>query len=760
MKQSLIKRIKNNQNRAVSEVVGTILLLGISVTLFSVIYAMVLGIPYSPPTPTVNIVYSLNDNNLTLTNLGGKTLGLDTKIKILINDTLYKTYNLTTSWGIGQELIFDLSEYINDIDYSVEVLVIDSSSNSIVMMGKTSIKNRPPIISLQEPYNKESNVTITLTKLNISISDADNDAFRWTIETIPNIGSNSGLMQVYIQNIFNCAVSGLAEDTDYIWYVNTTDINGKSTNKTYTFTTGIIEPSEEEEHKDAIDNNSTDVDSSTDKGTETNFTKCKTNATDTEIMTIKEYKPPIYTTKDNVDDNTCNKGSPSDIGTESDFDNSKDINPDSDVMILTEANQGGSATKTIMFKSAGAGTAGTGTSFNVPYPSSISAGNLLLLQAWVGDLSGGAVNTPVNWQILSGPNPTASNDGGRQWVYYKFATGSESGNLAVTTQSSSQAKAFRMYQFTNVSTSSFYGGIGFDTTTSSTISDRTVTTPENNYMALNFIAIGEDGGTCSNFAGESGGDWTQVISSYDSSSGTDMELQVQVDVLETAGTINGGSYNYGQSDPYGIIGFYLKPEVLVDYELDFEYQFNNTNFNSDNKQLCFYLTIPPTETLIISYWNGGWINLGNITHSGWTNLTANGLTNSTYNIRIIDQNQTSDSTQNTWNIDCMFLHTWNNTDYQMDFEYQFTQVYFRHPYETLCIYVTSHSGSETLNINYWDGNSWESLGIITGTGWINITATGLTSPTYTIQLKGATEISDTEQDEWNIDCIYLYTRND
>ena len=58
-------------------------------------------------------------------------------------------------------------------------------------------------------------------------------------------------MKVYTENNFHCYVSGLAEDTNYTWYVNATDINGKSTEKTFTFTTGIAKPIVE--HKDAID---------------------------------------------------------------------------------------------------------------------------------------------------------------------------------------------------------------------------------------------------------------------------------------------------------------------------------------------------------------------------------------------------------------------------------------------------------------------------------------------------------------------------
>ncbi|VVB60675.1 Uncharacterised protein [uncultured archaeon] len=101
--------------------------------------------------------------------------------------------------------------------------------------------------------------------------------------------------------------------------------------------------------------------------------------------------------------------------------------------------------------------------------------------------------------------------------------------------------------------------------------------------------------------------------------------------------------------------------AVTDYELNTEYQFNNSAYNRDNEQICFYLTAAPTETLVVSYYNAGWVSLGNIVHTGWTNFTANGLTNVTYNIQIKDQNQTNEITQHTWTIDVIMLHTWNST---------------------------------------------------------------------------------------------------
>jgi hypothetical protein len=77
----------------------------------------------------------------------------------------------------------------------------------------------------------------------------------------------------------------------------------------------------------------------------------------------------------------------------------------------------------------------------------------------------------------------------------------------------------------------------------------------------------------------------------------------------------------------------------------------------------------------------------------------------------------------------------------------------------VCLYVASHTGTENLLVSYWTGSAWLSLGTITGTGWSNFTATILSSLTYTIQLKGATESGDSAQDSWTLDVIMLHTWN-
>jgi len=97
-------------------------------------------------------------------------------------------------------------------------------------------ENDPPMILDPNPPDKQINVPISLSEINVTIIDPEGDSFNWSIETKPDIGDNSSKNDY--DGIKNCSVTGLSYDTTYTWYVNATDqISGKNTNLTYTFTT-------------------------------------------------------------------------------------------------------------------------------------------------------------------------------------------------------------------------------------------------------------------------------------------------------------------------------------------------------------------------------------------------------------------------------------------------------------------------------------------------------------------------------------------
>ncbi len=126
-------------NEAISETVGTILLLGITITLFSFIYLSIITIYPISTSPSINLICSEEENNIIIEHRGGKTLELDTKIIVTINDTSknFTVYDYLNNesrdngmWNIGEQVVYP----VGDIkDKRVSLSVIDVHSNSMIM---------------------------------------------------------------------------------------------------------------------------------------------------------------------------------------------------------------------------------------------------------------------------------------------------------------------------------------------------------------------------------------------------------------------------------------------------------------------------------------------------------------------------------------------------------------------------------------------------------------------------------------------------
>ena len=114
----------------------------------------------------------------------------------------------------------------------------DDFNQSPIWSFTTEVKpvNFPPAFSDENPLDGATNVPITTSVLSLYISDIEGDTFNWTIETNPNIGSNSG--NVDSNGTKTCGVSGLEYSTAYTWYINATDSgSGKTSSAIFTFTT-------------------------------------------------------------------------------------------------------------------------------------------------------------------------------------------------------------------------------------------------------------------------------------------------------------------------------------------------------------------------------------------------------------------------------------------------------------------------------------------------------------------------------------------
>jgi hypothetical protein len=123
----------SNQH-AITEIVGTILLLGISVILFSVVYLSIFSIPAQPSTPSTKIMASLHpdEDKIVFHHLGGEPIHGNAKILIhkgeTTNEVLISTY-AGDLWEMGETITYPI---YNINDTYIDALIIDTDSNSIV----------------------------------------------------------------------------------------------------------------------------------------------------------------------------------------------------------------------------------------------------------------------------------------------------------------------------------------------------------------------------------------------------------------------------------------------------------------------------------------------------------------------------------------------------------------------------------------------------------------------------------------------------
>jgi hypothetical protein len=206
----------------------------------------------------------------------------------------------------------------------------------------------------------------------------------------------------------------------------------------------------------------------------------------------------------------------------------------------------------VTFQAAGDGSGTTGNP-TPNYPSGLQTNDLILLQVTVRDTTN-IPTTPTGFTLLYGPDYT---DRVRQWIYYKFATGSESGTITINIGGNS-GKTARMYTFRNVDPSSFTEGENFGSGTQRTIYAQSVTTTDTNRLAVSFVFVSDDNAVDS-FTGETGGDWTEAAPEFTTSAGSDGTIQLQTATMASVGTISGGSYYMSNNDRWGVRAFALKP---------------------------------------------------------------------------------------------------------------------------------------------------------------------------------------------------------
>lgn len=171
------KKIRNfkDSNEMVSEIVGTVLLLGITVAIFSSLYVMVFSYP-SPPSPTfVNLVGTVEGSSIIIEHRGGEPLSLETKVVLTIGDEIVDITvgdgnyldgeaKKDNQWNVGERVVYPF-EY-NSSCTTAELLAVDGKSSSVVMIGTLDIRPECDIgveISVDDPFPEiGDNVAFTI----------------------------------------------------------------------------------------------------------------------------------------------------------------------------------------------------------------------------------------------------------------------------------------------------------------------------------------------------------------------------------------------------------------------------------------------------------------------------------------------------------------------------------------------------------------------------------------------------------------------
>jgi len=204
------------------------------------------------------------------------------------------------------------------------------------------------------------------------------------------------------------------------------------------------------------------------------------------------------------------------------------------------------------FIAAGAGgyEAPVSGTLQVPYPASIIAGQFLLLHVVAQDASP-TISTPSGWTLI---DSNSSVGGTLSSVFYKRASGSESGNLDVTVTAGTRCGG-RIYQFTR-GTGTEATGSTAETASDSDITIQNVTTLGKLRLACQCLWV-QNNTTMADISGESGANYTEAVAEY---SNTGLTIGLQTAAVTSATAITGGTCAIGAATSNKIAhGFAIKP---------------------------------------------------------------------------------------------------------------------------------------------------------------------------------------------------------
>lgn len=138
-----IRSLKDSNNM-VAEIIGTVLLLGIAVAIFSTLYVVVFAYPFPTSSPNVTLIGTIEGSNIIIEHHSGEALSLDTELLIggpknsfIVRDFLDDESKSDGVWNIGERIVYPFEYNISCTH--VEIMTVDIESNSVILVGTLDI---------------------------------------------------------------------------------------------------------------------------------------------------------------------------------------------------------------------------------------------------------------------------------------------------------------------------------------------------------------------------------------------------------------------------------------------------------------------------------------------------------------------------------------------------------------------------------------------------------------------------------------------
>ena len=682
-------------NSAVSEVMGTILLLSITVGLFSVVAISVYNLLPFNPAPSADIICQVNGDDIILTHHGGDGLSLETKIGfsnntgtkyIVAGDYLDETSKEDGKWSIGEKI-----EYSNPnlLQNQIRVMVVDPSSNSFILSVTVPIVNSISVATLDAR-------DITMNSANLFMNydlRTQSGSVRFTYRPSDGDWINTSWISKSGSGSYNIVISSLSPMKLYYFKVqllyNSTIIEGETksfttleiTNNPPTvtipnptngsigipITTVLLSITIQDPEGDPFNwtiSSSPNIGSNT--GTTTlNGTKTCTIAglayLTTYTWTVKAYDGHYWTNRSYVFTTSTGPVMNTSVNMISPYVTS--VNP----LTITADGNSDLDNVTLYYRWSDENISWNG-GLNEIYDS---------IDSNTSDVDGSADGgTETNFPSAQGVS-VDTNVMTIQETNKGFAAGNE--NKVADSWSSTYV------DWTETGTTPYLNGDDYNT---NYITTATRNINEGWFTFADTTAPIGATVTCtiyingwrSNTNGVD--DYADVYVDYTGGAGSDMGNACTTIGSNGVQTFNVGSLTVTQSNALRVyfrstrVGSAMATLYIdyvyvrfqwnasPNYNIDFEYQWITTDNTKVNEQLCFYVAshIGGTEKLLVNYWTGlTWSSLGTITTTGWSNFTATDLTSSTYTIQMVGATESGDLIQDSWNIDLIMLHTWNTT---------------------------------------------------------------------------------------------------